>query len=387
MDHAIAQALRNLLPSQNDDLPLELNELALALLAQSRSLAGSLKAEEEIARSYACAHLACSRLKRPLDLPKIDPRPPCPPRVYQSLYRYFDISLRAGTRRRGRPPKIRDEENGHGAGAVLVVTPTELHGSLQEGPTPETFSQAADGQHQISHLSLREKDTLATTKIPDWVMPAIHKLCRATGAVTAPPHVFVGMATAIELFANSPRTSKLNDKSSALPKSLLSLLVAIYLYVKFRSSGGQITAVRLDTEARNALEILDQPDNQGNDKSSGELQDIHGWIAAFQDIGFLEMDWIQNVPKAVAKEHVAKSSLANTDESVGIQSLRGDTNKSEGAYTLLPGLGTMMQDKLNFITQAKRSEYADWKSRILSHIRGMEEVQAGRCDGTELVAT
>ena len=61
MDHAIAQALRNLLPSQNGDSPAELSELALALFAQSKSLAGSLKAEEEIARSYACAHLACSR--------------------------------------------------------------------------------------------------------------------------------------------------------------------------------------------------------------------------------------------------------------------------------------------------------------------------------------
>ena len=61
MDHAVAQALRNLLPFHNGDLPAELCELALALLAQSRSLVGSLRAEEEIARSYACAHLACSR--------------------------------------------------------------------------------------------------------------------------------------------------------------------------------------------------------------------------------------------------------------------------------------------------------------------------------------
>ena len=61
MDQAIAQALRNLLPSQNSDLPAELGELALALFAQSKSQAGSLKVEEEIARSYVCAHLACNR--------------------------------------------------------------------------------------------------------------------------------------------------------------------------------------------------------------------------------------------------------------------------------------------------------------------------------------
>ena len=59
MDRSIAQALSGLAPTLND-LPPELLELAASLLAQSRSQ-GSLKAEEEIARSYACANLACER--------------------------------------------------------------------------------------------------------------------------------------------------------------------------------------------------------------------------------------------------------------------------------------------------------------------------------------
>lgn len=60
MDRSIAQALSGLVPTLNE-LPAELLELAVSLLAQSRSRASSLKAEEEIARSYACANLACER--------------------------------------------------------------------------------------------------------------------------------------------------------------------------------------------------------------------------------------------------------------------------------------------------------------------------------------
>lgn len=60
MDRSIAQALSGLVPTLNE-LPAELLDLAVSLLAQSRSHASSLKAEEEIARSYACANLACER--------------------------------------------------------------------------------------------------------------------------------------------------------------------------------------------------------------------------------------------------------------------------------------------------------------------------------------
>ena len=61
MDKAVAQALESLIPELNSPLPQELLELAISLLAQSRNKASNLKAEEEIARSYACAHLACER--------------------------------------------------------------------------------------------------------------------------------------------------------------------------------------------------------------------------------------------------------------------------------------------------------------------------------------
>lgn len=61
MDQAVVQALDGLIPSLSSPLPSELVELATSLLAQSRNKASSLKADEEIARSYACANIACER--------------------------------------------------------------------------------------------------------------------------------------------------------------------------------------------------------------------------------------------------------------------------------------------------------------------------------------
>ena len=61
MDRSITHAVNGLIPSLSGPLPSELLDLANSLLAQSRTRVGSLKAEEEIARTYACAHLACER--------------------------------------------------------------------------------------------------------------------------------------------------------------------------------------------------------------------------------------------------------------------------------------------------------------------------------------
>jgi origin recognition complex subunit 6 len=61
MNRSVEQALTSLISRHNGPLPPELVELASSLLAQSRTKASNLKAEEEIGRTYACANIACER--------------------------------------------------------------------------------------------------------------------------------------------------------------------------------------------------------------------------------------------------------------------------------------------------------------------------------------
>ena len=65
MEKAIVQTLHGLVPTLSDPLPAELVNLSSSLLAQSYGRASNLKADEEIARSYACAHIACNRCEAP----------------------------------------------------------------------------------------------------------------------------------------------------------------------------------------------------------------------------------------------------------------------------------------------------------------------------------
>lgn len=61
MSRQVEQALFSLMPSYGSDLPPSLVELAASLHAQSKLKASTLKTDEEIARLYACANLACDR--------------------------------------------------------------------------------------------------------------------------------------------------------------------------------------------------------------------------------------------------------------------------------------------------------------------------------------
>jgi origin recognition complex subunit 6 len=61
MSRAVEHDILGLLPSITLPLPTELINLAVSLLAQSRSKASTLKQDEEIARGYACVHIACER--------------------------------------------------------------------------------------------------------------------------------------------------------------------------------------------------------------------------------------------------------------------------------------------------------------------------------------
>lgn len=62
MPSPVEQALITLVPSLNT-LPPELINNATALISQSKAKAPNLKPDEEIARTYTCAHIACERLE------------------------------------------------------------------------------------------------------------------------------------------------------------------------------------------------------------------------------------------------------------------------------------------------------------------------------------
>ena len=349
MDRSITQALNGLIPTFNGPLPPELVELAASLLAQSRSKASSLKAEEEIARSYACANLACERcetpfsqvnadmrlsegyrLKQTLNLPKIQPRPPCPPRVYQKLYKYLDSALPARARRNVQAPRAR------GLDSTPVSSPAK----------PRTPAKQA---HVRPDLTPKRKTpqrlASSSSEAPRWVMPAIRRLCKRMEAPAAPHHIFAGVSSILSAQAIASK-----NKATANAVKTPALIVAVFILATTRLSGAEMPASEYQRQRGQALQTLYELSGEEMAMEDVGNLDVDNCMRQVRDQGWTEMDWFENIPAGAGLDVsnvIDEVADNNEDHAEGEQLLLvmrkhvGKVGLAEGDY-LQPGLGTMV---------------------------------------------
>ena len=357
MDKSIIQALTGLVPTISP-LPSELIELAVSLLAHSRNKASSLKVEEEIARSYVCAHLACerfvtciawkigplmtfrvNRLKLNLGLPKLQPRPPCPPRIYQKLYKYLDSALSAGARRSARPPRPVTDALPPTSSPVKTRTPVKS--TLFKASTP--------GSRRT-----QEEHTFAS-EIPKWVMPLIRRLCKAFDAPAAPPHVFAGVSSILTL-PPPHRADPGNEKVPREDVNISALVIMVYLLVSTRLTGAHIPPEEFVRQRTLAVETIRDSGIEQALKEVSEESDvvaqIMGWGREISSNGWAELDWFENVPEGTGlglgggMQQAEEGSEGDDENLLPSTSIvkHLEFDEGEDPNILRPGLGTMVSN-------------------------------------------
>lgn len=241
MNRTIPQTILSLLPTLNSaELPPQLVDLAGSLLSQSRHLLSSLKADEEIARTYACAHIACDRLKTSLNLPPIEPRPPIPPRVYKRLYTHLDSILpnistpnpRSGARGKNgaltTPSSVRFRD-------ALAESPSSgRRGARGERPTPSKeqtlaqFRSSGTSGKGSAKISVNDRmgslaNASRTVHLPLWLRPAARFVCADLGETRVLPFVMAGLDAIV-----SPHGKPTDDEW--VQQNMTALLAAIVFY-------------------------------------------------------------------------------------------------------------------------------------------------------------
>ncbi|KAL8943027.1 MAG: hypothetical protein Q9216_001315 [Gyalolechia sp. 2 TL-2023] len=375
MDKAIPQALDSLIPEFNGPLPPELLELAISLLAQSRNKASNLKADEGIARSYACAHLACERsdtnftytealLKQNLGLPTIQARPPCPPKVYQKLYRHLDAALPAGARRTAR-----------------VAKPLESAKLTHSPPVTPRKSRSTTTGTPASARKKRKRALVIFEDVPPWAMPAIRGLCKRLGAPAAPPHVYAGVSTI--LTTSAPMEQSVEDDHIERLQSLgvEELIAAVYILVCTKLSGEETDSNGYSAQRDGALAILRELRSDGESEVVLDPASVDEWMREMKRGNWLEMDWFENIVQGAGlsmNKDQDRTSNASEDSSIDgdsdfhISKHRSDVYSS-GKTFLQPGLGTMMQDRVDYLSDEKRADYQRWRKNILARIALIEK--------------
>lgn len=410
MNRSIEQALLSLLPTHNSTLPKPLTELASSLLAQSRHRASTLKAEEEIARLYACSHIACDRyslipsprlissynsqantltcrLKITLNLPPIEPRPPIPPRIYKRLYNHLDNILPAtatsSTPGRGTP---------RGEGGRIRTPSTKLREAAQNplGTSPLANKSRATPTKEKSLAQFRATPTGTLSKtrtpatasrtpkpppsgpLPPWVRPTLRFVCSEVGPRRIGPVVMAGFESIV-----APHGKRTED--GWVNGNLVALLGALYLYVwrGVTSPGGQDldpakfvsfrkSLVRALSKAREAVEVTSKAGDEDGEPWAGwydvRIKDLDTAALRTNRHGWLEMDWAAGIEDLVrAGQGVNEAD----EEETGDDDARPEVGQIRRA-------DTMFQERYDYLSERKRKEYAIWKEGILRRIKELE---------------
>ncbi|KAL1960390.1 hypothetical protein VTO42DRAFT_7689 [Malbranchea cinnamomea] len=407
---SIEQALATLLPTHAEDLPDELVKLSAHLLAQSRSYASSLKAEEEIARPYACAEIACKRLSKQLKLPATVGRPPCPPRVYKKLFAYLEqVFSKTSANSKRQVINTPSRSTAGRTAAVSSTATTTPSKSPAKRPVRGPFSGHSVAKPGRGTQTGRIKDA------PSWTMAVIRKICQALATPTSssfpysqlsistsfPPHVFAGLSSILSFIA--PLLSDL-DSDGQKPSSefflplktddpesqdgqyrerITTLIVAIYLVVLRRTH----STVRLDEDMFSSLkQAALSSAGMTNERFS---RDVDTWMEiVFQNGWVHDQEWFKNVPKLNAEGNARSLGSKNQDDDeedddeddiVTIKKRRMMNRQAARASAqvelggLLPGLGTMMSDRIDWLSEERRIEYLTWREDILERIKAIEE--------------
>ncbi|KAI9894973.1 MAG: hypothetical protein M1814_000194 [Vezdaea aestivalis] len=365
----IGDALQSLLPAANPPLPPSLVQTALSILAQSRTRAGSLKPEEEIARPYVCAHMACERLKTSLDLPPITPRPPCAPKSYQALYTHFSTLL--AQRKRGRPRKGEEVYTDSLTVVEPIVPPVR---PLQPVDLPEDKAALpARGRRSTGQASRSTKISAARKDIalPVWLVKTVRSLCRTLGTPNAIPHVLAGISTvgAGQGDASKPAKSQdlnLADSPSSKPswqENLLALAVEVYLLVVSQMNSS--TSSESDTIQRRheILDLLGKDSTATDAGSTIDIEDLVQWQHELESKNWVEEAWFQNIKGMIVPDDKNEEEATEDNQDAEDEDLMGHMSR---------GLGTMMQDKVDFLSETRRREYLEWKFHILARIDAIQ---------------
>ncbi|KKZ67189.1 hypothetical protein EMCG_07134 [[Emmonsia] crescens] len=469
---SLEQALANLLPTHAEALPPELVKHASSLLAQSRSYGSSLKPEEEIARPYICAEIACKRLRKSLKLPPLLGRPPCPPRVYKKVYTYLEQALlKSSTTSSRRGDAHTSASNTTTTSApntpkkpagtsTSLRTPSKnspammatANGTPLKRPLPATPSRKAadNNRSKVSRQANGISNQNAMKDAPSWTMPLIRRVCKALSTPTAtstplsrpsvstllPPHIFAGVSSILSYVAEMGGQGDKKQTQFLSPLTLMTttmtkthgpepednkiyrdrittLIVAVYFVVLARrrpaiarsstalsssssTSSACWSAEKLDVDTY--VEMTTAALASVGLEGKPYVNDVDVWLSIIMTRKWTEgTEWFDNIPGPTkGDEGVGENlegELANgygdgdgdedDDEDAIIgpkrrRVIRRETRRrsedgsAKAKRGLQPGLGTMMQDRLNWLSEDMREDYLEWKEGVMGRIRAIE---------------
>jgi origin recognition complex subunit 6 len=260
-----------------------------------------------------------------------------------------------------------------------------------------------------------------------WSRPAISK--------TFPPHIFAGVSSILHFVDTTPddgldeeylellsRLRSVKDaESEQYKKSAICLIVAVYFVVLAgrpsldqthqsyaeSSQSGCLGSGKKKFDKKTFTEMRRTALTSAGSSPADLKQhcdDVDIWIVLIMKQNWAKgKEWFENIPAAEADGTIGGSNgsaaggVSDGEDSDPVTTRRRKKRPEETSLSdvlnvvadsssrggLLPGLGTMMQDRIDWLSEERREDYREWKAGIMRRIEKME--RKGKAAGTGAV--
>ena len=396
MSTSSRQSLQSLLPASYA-IPPKLLSTTDLLVTLSLQRAPNLKPDEEIARTHACADLACQRLRVSLRLPNLkSSTAPCRPAVYKKLLVFLTEKLAdvdvSGTPKRKREPRAPQSQRTQSQiqsqrpsrqipqsqSQIFQSARSRLGGQLDgeadeviEDATP-TKRRRTEPQALLNTPTPRRKNTflgkvLAATEIESttkselkFILPSVRKLCKRFEVPELIPYTYIGVGVLSKHIWSEMKRS--------VDAELLQLTIATFLLVLTKMKRGPMTDDLLSEVGSGACEVLGTGDVRG--EVDAFIARISSEEMIMEGEGKEGKDWWDDVPEE-ALGFGEEEYVEGSEETMDRGSLAEKLAKKDPEGVLIVGLGTMMCEGVDLLGEEKIEELVRWKRGMIGEIEAL----------------
>lgn len=213
----------------------------------------------------------------------------------------------------------------------------------------------------------------------------IRGLCAKLEAKGAAPHVLAGVSSVLTL-----PTPKLVDGKGTGKEKIPALLAAVFILARTRllgvtTDGREYVGLRKQIlngirELRTDKELIKKVSGIQKGKKGWEGygdvvgKDVDAWLMELSAKGWVELDWFGNIESGAGlglPEWVDYDNYELQNDE--------DDDEDKGEETMM-GLGTMLQDKVDFLSKRKRDEYKVWQESFMRRLEQAEKEQSTRME-------
>jgi origin recognition complex subunit 6 len=256
-----------------------------------------------------------------------------------------------------------------------------------------------------------EQDSGASN-LPQWTMPLIRHICEACETPRAATHVYAGVESVYRTLQSAAQKAEASEAatpskrrrsnggdvdkvaSDVLPmptdEQVPALIIAVYLVTAEAMQGQARPATNKSRQrkAQSAAEaFLITQENIAIDINS---KDIETYLQAAKS-GWKEMEWYMNLrSNNVSDNDNGENHGADYDELSGPNTPRRRPAKTplrrkekhsqrkigeeeQNPAGLLPGLGTMFQPAVDWLSEERKAEFEEWKEDLLGSVALIEQ--------------